>query len=375
MGKKELGGYDEKWLQALVARQPQVLPIQDIELAFTPAVFVCTELPVGSNSLDILLATPQGKLIAVECKLWRNPEAKRKVIAQAIDYGAGLEALTYEQLQKAIQFARGDHHFSLYQYIVNEAGEPEPSLGEAQFIDAVSKNLRTGRSLLLVVGDGYQRGSGNDVRISTAARWCHFTLALVALAIYESPSTGQRIIVPSVPLQTTSIVRGIVRVDDSGISVAAPPLTDRATTLTEDEFFEGLEKARSGTAAALRAFLDSLDDLHVEYHVRKTLVVRMIIDDLKITPFVIRPSGRVDTDSSYGNQKELLRPFIGRLAAAIPGAYVRETPKTLSLKRTDHNGGFLTIWHILNNQPGSRAALETLHETVSASADDGSYGQ
>ena len=58
LGKKELGGYDEKWLQALVARLPHVLPIQDIELAFTPAVFVCTELPVGSNSLDILLATP-----------------------------------------------------------------------------------------------------------------------------------------------------------------------------------------------------------------------------------------------------------------------------------------------------------------------------
>jgi hypothetical protein len=155
LGKKDASGYDEKWLQTLVASQPQVLPIQDIELAFTPAVFVCMELPVGSNFLDVLLATPQGKLIAVECKLWRNPEAKRKVIAQAIDYGAGLQALTYEQLQKAIQVACGNHHFSLYQHVVEEAGEPEPSLTEAEFTDAVSKNLRTGRSLLLIVGDGY----------------------------------------------------------------------------------------------------------------------------------------------------------------------------------------------------------------------------
>jgi hypothetical protein len=192
----------------------------------------------------------------------------------------------------------------------------------------------------------------------------------VALAIYESSSTGQRVIVPSVPLQTTSIVRGIVRVDDSGISITAPPSTERATTLTEDEFFDGLEKVRPGTAAALRTFLDSLDDLHVEYHVRKTLIVRMIAGDLKILPFVIRPNGRVDTDYNYGGQKELLRPFFERLAGAIPGAYVRETPKTLSLKRTDHNGGLLTIWDILGNQPGCRAALETLYQTMALSADD-----
>jgi hypothetical protein len=375
LGKKDTGGYDEKWLQTLVARRPQVLPIQDIELAFTPAVFVCMELPVGSNSLDVLLATPQGKLVAVECKLWRNPEAKRKVIAQAIDYGAGLQAFTYEQLQKAIRTARRDDSFSLYHHVVNESGEPEPSLTEAEFTDAVSKNLRTGRSLLLIVGDGYHEEAETMSGFLQQHAGAHFTLALVALAIYESPSTGQRLIVPSVPLQTTSIVRGIVRVDGSGVSVTAPPPTERATTLTEDEFFEGLEKAHPGTAAALRTFLDSLDDLHVEYHVRKTLVVRMIVGDAKILPFVIRPNGRVDTDYNSGGQKELLRPFFERLAAAIPGAYVKETPKTLSLKRADHNGGLLTIRDILDNRPGCRAALETLYQAMTASADDRSDGQ
>ncbi len=306
--KKGVGGYDEKWLQTLVGRHPQVLPIQDIEVAFTPAVFVCMELPVGSNFLDILLATPQGKLIAVECKLWRNPEAKRRVIAQAIDYGAGLQALTYEQLQKAIQAARGDDRFSLYQHVVNEAGEPEPSLTEAEFTDAVSKNLRTGRSLLLIVGDGYHEEAETMSGFLQQHAGAHFTLALVALSIYESSSTGQRVIVPSVPLQTTSIVRGIVRVDDFGVSVTAPPPTERATTLTEDEFFEGLERARAGTAAALRRFLDSLDEFHIEYEVRKTLVLRMIVGDLKILPFVIRPNGRVDT-TTMAAKKSCYGPF------------------------------------------------------------------
>jgi hypothetical protein len=67
--KKGEGGYDELWLQKLVASRPRVLPIQDIEAAFSPAFSVCTELPLGSKFLDNLLVTPLGNLIAVECKL------------------------------------------------------------------------------------------------------------------------------------------------------------------------------------------------------------------------------------------------------------------------------------------------------------------
>ena len=89
------GGYDERWLQELISARPEVLPIGDIEPAFTPAISVCMELPLASKSLDVFLATPLGDLVAVECKLWRNPEARREVISQAIDYAAKLQSLGY----------------------------------------------------------------------------------------------------------------------------------------------------------------------------------------------------------------------------------------------------------------------------------------
>jgi hypothetical protein len=255
--------------------------------------------------------------------------------------------------------------------VVRQAAEPEPSLDEPEFVDTVSKNLRSGRCLLLIVGDGIQEDAEGMAEFLQQHAGAHFALAMVGLAVYEVPSTGQRLVVPSVPLRTTNIVRGIVRIDGSGVSVIAPPpetQADRATTLTEDEFFSKLENLRPGTATALRNFLDSLDDLHVEYEVRKYLVVRMVVQDLRVLPFCIRPDGVVETGWTFG-KKELLRPFTVRLAASVPGAFAKETPKTWYVPHKKSDGSFLTVWDILENQTAWREALEALFHSMTASYD------
>src|SRR5450755_743616 len=72
--------YNEKWLQKLISRYPNVLPIEQIERALTPAVPICMELPLASGFVDNLYATPDGDLIVAETKLFRNPEARREVV-------------------------------------------------------------------------------------------------------------------------------------------------------------------------------------------------------------------------------------------------------------------------------------------------------
>jgi hypothetical protein len=166
-------------------------------------------------------------------------------------------------------------------------------------------------------------------------------------------------------------VRGIVRVDNSGVSVTAPPAaasSERATTLTEDEFFAGLDKLRPGAASALHAFLDAQDDLHVEYEVRKTLIVRMIVGDMKVPAFVVNPDGVVDSGYTFGDQKELMRPFMERLAGAIPRAILKETPKTWCVKRQKSDGSKFTVLDILDNEAGCRASLEVLFNAMTALA-------
>ncbi len=98
----ESAPYDEAWLQHLIMREPSLLPVDQIEPAFTSLVPICIELPMRSGYLDNLLVTPAGDLALVECKLWRNLEARREVIAQIIDYAKDMSAWTYDTLQEAI---------------------------------------------------------------------------------------------------------------------------------------------------------------------------------------------------------------------------------------------------------------------------------
>lgn len=82
----ESTAYDEAWLQRLIMDHPSLLPVDQIEPAFTNLVPICTELQTPSGFVDNLFVTPTGNLALIECKLWRNPEARREVVGQIIDY-------------------------------------------------------------------------------------------------------------------------------------------------------------------------------------------------------------------------------------------------------------------------------------------------
>ncbi len=78
--------FREERLQQLLAEHPELIPIGEIEPAFSPLVFLGREVPTPAGSLDVLYAPPSGYLTLVETKLWDKPEARRQVVAQIIDY-------------------------------------------------------------------------------------------------------------------------------------------------------------------------------------------------------------------------------------------------------------------------------------------------
>ena len=63
---------------------------------------LCRELAIpragGSVFLDMLGVTQTGRLVLVECKLWRNPQARREVVAQIVEYAALLRHLSFGDL-------------------------------------------------------------------------------------------------------------------------------------------------------------------------------------------------------------------------------------------------------------------------------------
>ena len=84
---------EEGWLQELIRKNPDLLPVPDIEPAYAPLVSIECEVPTQVGSIDNLYVSPTGLLTIVETKLWRNPEARRQVVGQIIDYAKEVRVL------------------------------------------------------------------------------------------------------------------------------------------------------------------------------------------------------------------------------------------------------------------------------------------
>lgn len=80
----------EDRLQALLADHPEVLPIEDIDPSFSPPRTVGREVLTAAGLIDVLYVSPAGLVTIVETKLWRNPEARREVVGQILDYAKEL---------------------------------------------------------------------------------------------------------------------------------------------------------------------------------------------------------------------------------------------------------------------------------------------
>jgi|ERR1017187_473866 hypothetical protein len=332
--------YDEAWLQRLIMRHPSLLPVDQIEPAFNTLVPICIELPMKSGFLDNLLVTPAGDLALVECKLWRNPEARRHVIAQIIDYAKEISGWTYERLQDAIRHTKplegADENTtrSLYE-LVSAKGE----LDEASFHDTVSRNLKRGRFLLLIVGDGIREGVEGMAEFLQQHAGFHFTLAFVEIALFET--RAGYIAQPRVLARTTMIPRGIVTLDEGRI-VIGPPSTGlepdnnggRPTTLTQERYFERLEKEFPGITQRLSAFLDDLATYNVSAEFgTESMILRWRPDNGRDWNLgTISKHGVVWLDLMGGraNGEGLLeahKQFLQKLVDLVPGAYIRKTPK------------------------------------------------
>ncbi|HEV2365725.1 MAG TPA: hypothetical protein VGS12_16160 [Caulobacteraceae bacterium] len=209
------GGRREKFVQDLVHDHPEVLPMLDIEPAFSPLLPVCKELETAAGYIDNLWLTPAGGIVFGECKLFRNPQARREVIAQSLDYARALAAWTYDDLQGAVRKALGRSELTLWSLV-----EKDADLSEAQFIDAIERRLRTGQLMILIIGDGIQEGVEALTEHVQMHAGIHAGMALVDLSIWSDPAGGL-IVVPRIPMRTVLIERGVVRFDPgSGVRVA-----------------------------------------------------------------------------------------------------------------------------------------------------------
>ena len=144
----------EDALQTLLERCPQVIPGKQIDAASgDPPRFVLLrrEMPIGNWSLDHLFVDQKAVLTLVETKLMQNPEARREVIGQAIEYAANASELWGNGVARQ----RATEYWSklgknLDEGVCQECGE---DLNIEEFWSAVEENLQRGKIRIIIAAD------------------------------------------------------------------------------------------------------------------------------------------------------------------------------------------------------------------------------
>ena len=144
----------EDALQTLIARHPEVIPGGMIgPESDDPHRFVLLrrEMPVGGWSLDLLLVDQRGVLTLVEAKLIKNPESRRDVIGQIMEYAANaVERWADGQARTAASEFWAKQNEDIDEIMRRFLGEGVDLEG---FWALVEENLKGGRIRLIIAGD------------------------------------------------------------------------------------------------------------------------------------------------------------------------------------------------------------------------------
>lgn len=237
---------NEGFLQQLLDENPGIVPVAEFDESFGPIASLGREI----MGIDNLFISPNGRLTLVEAKLWRNPQATRQVLAQVLEYASRLAALDYEQFEQrcssanrsAVAASKGLYRF-VAEAFPDEAGD------EAEFIDRLQKNLRNGRFLLMVVGDGIREGLESILDALHHQSRLHFTFGLVELRLYRQPKSDGIIAVPHIVAHSTEIERAVVTIRgaesaDIDVQVRSDP-KEKAPKLSEQEFLESIRNPKA----------------------------------------------------------------------------------------------------------------------------------
>ena len=216
----------EHRLRDLLFEHPEIAPVHELDPSYGRIFTVARELNIpGVGFIDVLLANERGRLVVIECKLWRNPQARREVVGQILDYARELSRYGYEDLQRQISISRGAAGNILYAMACAAGCD----LDEARFVDRVTRDLAAGRFLLLVVGDGITEGTRRIGEYLRAQPGLAFDFGLIEMAEYryrDIDGAEHVIMQPRALARTAIIERHVIRAEVAGLvidEIAATP--------------------------------------------------------------------------------------------------------------------------------------------------------
>ena len=322
--------HDEKWLQDLIHRHPGCLPMDQIEPGFERLVPVCMELPVSGGYVDNLFMTPDGNIVIVEVKLWSNSEARRKVVAQALEYATGLFRMNYEALEKAVLSANlidAQKPNRLYDMFSDDS----EALPEARFIDRVNYNLHEGRIALLVVGNGIRTQLEEIYEGLQKHANFQFTFALVEMPVfrYRNDDVSETFVVtPRTLLRTTTVPRFTIQVKSKEavqIDIIENNSESKSSTkgknITERRFYEEItESCGNEVRKKLEDFVDKLKLMNVDAELKAGMSIKWVSpENNSVNLGTIHKDGKIEIESYHRFYADYLSNYVDDLSKVFEG--------------------------------------------------------
>ena len=228
-------GLQESWFRDAIFAEPELVvgPCRsagrvDVDEQWIPWRI---EVNFGSGPIDVLLVSSHGRIGIVETKLSYNPQRRREVVAQVLDYALSLQECDFDDLPDL------------------------PDHPGAPLAEDLAECLRSGRFLLIIAGDALDPRA---LRLSQSMLARHLTsewdLAMVDLNVYSrGDDEDGLLVVPELLGTVQSETRQVVRVLVEGESVKARVVVDK---IVHDEE----RVSRTGSFSSVDQFLESLQE-------------------------------------------------------------------------------------------------------------------
>lgn len=339
----ETNGRNEAWLRDMLFDNPGLLPVKEIDPAYGPLIPLCTELRTEAGPLDIAFINQFGRLTLVECKLWRNPQARREVVAQVLHYAQAVSRWSYSDLQRQVSMATGLTGNVPYDL----AKSKHPELVEHDFVDATAAALRAGRFLLLIAGDGIREDVGAMAELINSNAALGFSFGVVEVALYGFED-GALAIQPRVVTKTRIIDRSVVLVGDgSGRQVDVTsdipepvPTSDRSARAGTQEG-EKQAEYRAWWSPVLAMTFDDPDQEPPKLYWPNNVRVQLPWPKVWLLAVTLSTSKRCGVWLVEGGQDKSLLPLleerkeeiVGELPAGATATYTAEGVLSFAIER------------------------------------------
>ena len=161
---------------------------------------------------------------------------------------------TYDELRQAVLSCRNNDTVASSDPLVDLASDGDDDVDEREFVDRMNRNLRLGRFVLLIVGDGIHEGAEQMADFLNQTPQLQFTLGLVEMGLYaldDKPQPADFFVQPQIVARTREVPRAVVEIRttvqpaDVIVSVPPTPPKPQGKPITERAFLDQLSESSS----------------------------------------------------------------------------------------------------------------------------------